>query len=151
MWIFYISLALLILLTGYFFVFPLHKKRPVLIRSGGLIVYVVMFALFFYEFLGIWILIPATIITLFIILLKPWFVYGVKRDMIFEALQKASIATRATTEKFTYGYIIDSNMRVRPYELMGLVGIILFGVGKKSKKARLTAVVFRKFIQNYFV
>lgn len=152
MLIFYTALGLLVLLTAYFFVLPLSKKRPVLIKHGGLVAYGAVFAMALYplsELLPIVIIIAIAILSLF--LFKPWFVYGVNEAMITDALGKAASATRAPLEKTNGNYIIDNSLRVRIHGFGGKVNIISFKKGGESKKAKLTVVVFKKFIQNYFV
>lgn len=152
MWIFYTALSLLVLLTAYFFVLPLSKKRPVLIKHGGLVAYGAVFAMALYrlpELLPLVILIAIAI--LFLLLFKPWFVYGVTEAMITDALGKAASATRAPLGKTDENYRIDNSLRVRIRGFWGKVNIISFSKGGESKKAKLTVVVFKKFIQNYFV
>lgn len=153
MWTLYnTALSLLVLVTVYFFILPLSKKRPVLIKHGGLVVYVMVFITVFYrlsEFLPFVILIAIAIP--FLLLFKPWLVYGVTETMITDALGKAASATRAPLEKTDGSYIIDKNLRVRTRGFFGKVNIISFKKVGESKKAKLTMVVFKKFIQNYFI
>lgn len=152
MWIFYTALSLLVLFTAYFFVLPLSKKRPVLIKHGGLVAYGVVFAIVLYP---AWESRPlVTVFALaivFLLLFRPWFVYGVTEAMITDALAKAASATRAPFEKIDEDYRIDNNLRVRIFGIGGKVNIISFKQGGESKKPKLTVVVFKKFIQNYFV
>lgn len=152
MWIFYTALSLLVLLTAYFFVLPLSKKRPVLIQHRGLVMYGAVIAVVLYrlpEFLPFVILIAIAIP--FLLLLKPWLVYGVTEVMIIDALAKAASATRAPLAKTNENYRIDNRLRVRIRSFGVKVNIISFKKGGESKKAKLTVVVFKKFILNYFV
>jgi len=113
MWIFYTTLVLFTLLTGYFFVFPLYKKRPVLIKKGGFIVYSLSLVISSLPFLGIWTFIIAIAVLLLLYFLNPWFVYGVTDAMLFEALEKAALATRTPIEKLDNKYKIDGSMKIR--------------------------------------
>lgn len=152
MWSFYITLSLFILLTAYFFVFPLSKKRPVLIKHGGLVAYGLVLSAALYPLLETRILIGIIVIlVIFLLFFKLWFVYGVAEALIFDALEKAASATRAPIEKSNGIYQIDNGLRARLYHVIGKTYIISFKEGDESKKAKLTVVVFKKFIQNYFV
>jgi hypothetical protein len=151
MWVFYTTLVIFILLTGYFFTFPLYKKRPVLIKKGGLIVYSLSLVTALFPFLGIWNFIIVIAVILILYFLNPWFVYGVTDAMLFEALEKAALATRAPFEKLDNKYKIDDSMEIRPLNLAGKTSLILFKNTSDSKRAKLTVVVFKKFIQNYFI
>lgn len=152
MWIFYTALSLLVLLTAYFFVFPLSKKRPVLIKHCGLATYSIVLIAALYPILDVWLLVGIIVaIIIFLLFFKLWFVYGVTEAMIFEALEKAASATRAPIEKLNGVYRIDKSLKIRPYNIIGKTYLISFRKKDESKKAKLTAVVFKKFIQNYFV
>ena len=151
MWVFYTTLVLFTLLTGYFFAFPLYKKRPVLIKKGGFIIYSLSLVIALFPFLGIWTFIIAIAVLLLLYFLNPWFVYGVTGAMLFEALGKAALATRAPIEKLDNKYKIDGSMEVRSFNLAGKTSLISFKKTSDSKRAKLTVVVFKKFIQNYFI
>lgn len=152
MWIFYTALSLFILFTAYFFVLPLSKKRPVLIKQNGLVVYCAVLAAALYSFSGTMpFLITIAIIAFFVFIFKTWFVYGVTDIMISDALSRAASATRASIENNDGSYKIDNNLRMRIHKIMGKINIVSFKKGGESKKSRLTVVVFKKFIQNYFV
>lgn len=151
MWIFYTALVLFILLTGYLFAFPLYKKRPVLIRREGLIMYVFVLSMAIFQFFGAWVITIAMVIILFLYFLKPWFVYGITDTMISAALEKASLITRTPIERLVNRYKIDGSMEVKPFNFAGKINFISFRINDDSKKAKLTKVVFKKFIQNYFI
>jgi len=151
MWIFYTTLVLFTLLTGYFFAFPLYKKRPVLIKKTGFIIYLLSLVTASFPFLGTWTFIIAPVLLLLLFFLNPWFVYGVTGAMLFEALEKAALATRAPIEKLDIKYKIDGSIKVSLINLAGKTNLILFKRTSDSKKAKLTVVVFKKFIQNYFI
>lgn len=152
MWIFYTALSLFILFTAYFFIFPLSKKRPVLIMHWGLVAYGVVLAMALYSLLELRIfgvvMAPVVILLLF---LRLWFVYGITGTMISDALEKAASATRAPIEKASESYKIDNSLRVLVHQILGKIYVVSFKKGGESKKANLTKVVFKKFIQNYFV
>jgi len=152
MWIFYTALSLFILLTAYFFVFPLSKKRPVLIRQNGLVAYCAILAATLYPFPSTMpFLITIAVIAFFVFVFKTWFVYGVTEAMISDALSKAASATRTSIENNDRSYKIDNSWQIGIHKIMGKINIVSFKKGGESKKAKLTAVVFKKFIQNYFV
>ena len=151
MWIFYTTLVLFTLLTGYFFAFPLYKKRPVLIKKGGFIIYSLSLVMASFPFLGIWTFIIAIAVLLLLYFLNPWFIYGVTGAMLFEALGKAALATRAPIEKLDNKYKIDGSMEIRPFNLAGKISFVSFKKTSDSKRAKLTVAVFKKFIQNYFI
>ena len=71
--------------------------------------------------------------------------------MISEALSKAASATRVPIENNDGSYKIDNSLRIRIHKIVGKINIVNFKKGGESKKAKLTTVVFKKFIQNYFV
>ena len=151
MWVFYATLVLFTLLTGYFFALPLSKKRPVLIKKGGLIIYSLSLVTASFPFLRIWTFIIAIAVLLFLYFLNPWFVYGVTGAMLFEALEKGALATRAAIEKLDNKYKIDGSMEIRPFNLAGKINLVSFKKTSDSKRAKLTVMVFKKFIQNYFI
>ena len=152
MWIFYTASSLFILFTAYFFVLPLSKKRPVLIKHGGLIVYGAVLVTALYPLLETQLLfIVIAVVVIFLLFFRLWFVYGVTEPMISDALGKAASATRASIEKLSRSYKIDNSLKVRLSNPIGRIHLISFKKGGESKKAKLTAVVFKKFIQNYFV
>jgi len=151
MWIFYIALSLFILFTAYFFILPLSKKRPILIKHGGLVAFGVILVAALYPLLESRPFVVIITIVIFLLSFRLWFVYGVTKSMIYEALEKAASATRAPIEKLNGGYKIDNSLNVRLRNPVGRIHIISFKKGGESKKAKLTVVVFKKFIQNYFV
>lgn len=152
MWIFYTALSLFILFTAYFFVLPLSKKRPVLIKQNGLIAYCAILAAALYSLPSTMLfLITIAAIAFFVFVFKTWFVYGVTEIMISDALSKAASITRAPIENNEGSYKIDNSLRIRIHKIMEKINMVSFRKGGESKKAKLTTVVFKKFIQNYFV
>ena len=152
MWISYTALSLFILFTAYFFALPLSKKRPVLIKQNGIIAYCAVLAVALYSFPNSTpFLITIAVIAFFSFIFKIWFVYGVTEIMISEALSKAASATRVPIENNDGSYKIDNSLRIRINKIVGKINIVNFKKGGESKKAKLTTVVFKKFIQNYFV
>ena len=71
--------------------------------------------------------------------------------MLFEALEKAALATRAPIEKLDNKYKIDGSMEIRLFNFAGKTSLVSFKKTSDSKRAKLTVVVFKKFIQNYFI
>lgn len=152
MWLLYVALSWFFLLTAYFFVLPLSKKRPVLIKYKGLIAYVsvVVIALFWITELRPLIILCAVVI-LFLAVSKPWFVYGITQAMITDALAKAASLTRSTLERTDKNYCINGSLQVSIRYSLGKINIISFKEAGESKKARITMEVLRKFIHNYFI
>lgn len=151
MWIFYASVILIVLFTSYYFGIPLYKKRPVLIKAGGLFGYFFVLAIALLQFLGMWTLIMGVLVILFLYFLKPWFIYGITSAMLSEALGKAALATRASIEKLGNKYKIDGSMEVSWFNLTEKISLVSYKKISNSKKTKLTIVVFKKFIQNYFI
>ncbi len=151
MWVFYTTLVIFTLLTGYFFAFPLYKKRPVLIKNVGLIIYLLSLVMASFPFLGVWSFVIAIAALICLPFFNLWFVYGVTGAMLFEALERAALATRAPIEKSGNKYTIDCSLDIRSFNLEGKTIVVSFKTTSDSKKAKLTAVVFNKFIQNYFI
>ena len=152
MWIFYTALSLLILFTAYFFALPLSKKRPVLIRHGGLIAYYTVLVAGLQPFLSTMpFLIMIATVFFFTLIFKAWFIYGVTEIKISEALSKAASATRTSIENNERSCKIDSSLQIRTHKIVGKINILSFRKGGESKKAKLTVAVFKKFIQNYFI
>ena len=152
MWIFYTALSLFILLTAYFFVLPLSKKRPVLIKQNGLVAYCVVLAATLYQLPNTMpFLVTIVVIAVLAFISKTWFVYGITKVMISDALSKAALATRSSIENNGRNYKIDNSLRIHIRKIARKINLVTFKKGGESKKAKLTAVVFKKFIQNYFV
>ncbi len=148
---FYTTVVSFIVLTAYFFVFPLYKKRPVLIKERGLFIYLFVLVIGALRFFETWTLGIVVLIMVFLYLLKPWFVYGVTNLMLSEACEKAAIATRAPIAKLRSGYKIDNSMKIKQYNLAKRIIFMSFRAMTESKKAKLTKAVLKKFIQNYFI
>lgn len=152
MLIFDTALGLFILFTVYFFIFPLSKKRPVLIMHWGLVLYSIVLVMALYPLLQLEIFgIVAALFMILLLFFRLWFVYGITGTMISDALEKAALATRAPIEKTSENYKIDNNLKVILHQIFGKVYVVSFKKVGESKKANLTKVVFKKFMQNYFV
>jgi hypothetical protein len=132
-------------------ILSLSKKRPVLIRHWGLVAFGVVLVAALYPLLESRSFVVVVPIVIFPLFFRLWFVYGLTEPMISEALGKAASATRAPIEKLNGGYKIDNSLNVRLHNPVGRIHVISFKKGGESKKAKLTAVVFKKFMQNYFV
>ena len=123
-----------------------------MIRHGGFVAYGIVVVIALYPLVEIqFFFIVIMVVVIFLSFFKLWFVYGVTKTMISDALVKATSATRSLVEKLDGDYEIDNNLRVRILNIIGKICIISFKKGGESKKAKLTVVVFKKFIQNYFV
>ena len=152
MWTSLIVFSLIILLTAYFFVLPLSKKRPVLVRSKGLTMYIVLLATLSYVY--VWESIPGILVVASITTFlthSSWLVYGVTEEKIVKALEKAAQATRATVSKQNRSHIICDSASVRILIISKRLNLIIFKQKGKSKKISLTKDVMKKFIQNYFI
>lgn len=82
---------------------------------------------------------------------KSWIVYGVSLENVASALDKAILATRASSVKSGNGCEIDNNMTVKIKNLGMKICFIQYKSNSYSKKSELTKEIFRKFIQNYFI
>lgn len=146
-----IAIIFLLLLTGYFIILPLSKKRPVLIKNIGIPLFIItifgIVALLFHIFI-LWI---GIVIALYFYFIRLWIVFGVTKEKLVEALQKATVMTRASFEPDDKVYLIDSSMKIRISSFGQKTDLISFKKGKDSKRANLAKEVFRKFIQNYFL
>lgn len=146
-----ILLILLILLLVHLLILPLSQRRPIFIKG-------LEGALFFAVFFAVIAVIIHPIIYIFVIAIsvfvyytKLWIVYGVSRESIRMALDKAISATRSTSVKIGNEYRIDNSMLIKIDSLGSKVCYIQYKTGVFSKKSELTKEVFRKFIQNYFI
>ncbi|OGM32435.1 hypothetical protein A3D00_05645 [Candidatus Woesebacteria bacterium RIFCSPHIGHO2_02_FULL_38_9] len=146
-----ITTILLLLLIGYFAILPLSKKRPVLIKNIGVPLFTLTIfgiaALLSYLFI-FWIGVSIALCLYFMCL---WIVFGVTKDKLAEALQKATVMTRASFEIDGKIYLIDGSMRIGISNLGKKTNFIYFRNKNGSKRANLAKEVFRKFIQNYFL
>ena len=113
--------------------------------------YFFVFLMTLFSSVELWTYTVGIVVVLFLYLLKPWFVYGVTRVMLSQALEKAALAIRAPIEKLADGYTIDGSMGVRQHHLAKKITLMSFRATSESKKAKLTRVVFKKFVQNYFI
>lgn len=147
----YILLVLLIILTLHLVILPLTKKRPVFIKGiEGALLLAFLFAIpaaFIHPVLYV---IPIAIGFL-IYYTKSWIVYGVSLENISSALERAILATRATSNKLSNGCEIDNNMTVKLTNIGMRICYIQYKSKAFSKKSELTKEIFRKFIQNYFI
>lgn len=143
--------VLLILLIAHLLILPLSKKRPVFIKGfeGSFLVaiFLAVIAAFIHPILYIF----AIIIGMLIYYTESWLVYGIQAENINNALEKATLASRATSAKVTNGYMIDDNMLVSIKSMGGRVCFIRYNSKAYSKKSELTKDIFRKFMQNYFI
>lgn len=70
--------------------------------------------------------------------------------MLYEALEKASLATRSTIENLSRKYIIDNNTEVKSICFASKIRLVSFGIGSGSKKSKLTKLVFKKIYSELF-
>ena len=71
--------------------------------------------------------------------------------MIFDAIDKAASITRTTIEKSDNMCKIDNEASLNLACSAGKINLVLLKKITYSKKAKLMIVVFKKFIQNYFI
>lgn len=146
-----IAITLFVLLSGYFVILPLSKKRPVLIKNIGIPLFIVtifgIVALLSHIFI-LWI---GVVIALYFYFIQSWIVFGVTKEKLVEALQRATVMTRANFEMDGKVYLIDGSMKIGISNLGQKTDFISFKSKKDSKRANLAKEVFRKFIQNYFL
>lgn len=143
--------VLLILLLAHLFVLPLSKRRPIFIKgfegSFFLFICIAVIAAIIHPLLYV----LAIAVGLYIYYTKSWIVYGVSVENISNALDKAVLATRATSVKVNNGCEVDNSMLIRFNNLGMRVCYIRYKSKTYSKKSELTKEIFRKFILNYFI
>ena len=152
MWINIFISGFFVLLTAYFFVLPLSKKRPVLIRSKGLVLYTLLLIGLLYMY--VWASVPAALFLLLTVIFfacNSWLVCGVTEEQIFGALEKAASATRSSLDKDQKVYTVCDSVQIHVLTLFKRINLIFFRQKNISKKAKITKVVMKKFIQNYYI
>jgi hypothetical protein len=146
----YSLLFVLALLLSFFVVLPATKKRPVFIREIGCTLLVTI-AFSMTAVITPLLYLVAVLAGLMLYLSKPWIIYGISREEVDSALERAAMATRTSYEKTGYGYKLNDDIIIKTVDFGGRFHLIRFKEPKGSKKAKLTKNVSRKFIQNYFV
>jgi len=144
-------LVLLILLVAHLLILPLSKKRPVFIKGFEGSFFIFVFLAIIAAIIHPIIYIFAIVIGIFIYCTESWIIYGVSKENIGNALDKAVLASRTTSIKIANGYEVDGNMLVKINSLSLRVCYIQYKSKAGSKKAELTKDIFRKFIQNYYI
>lgn len=147
----YLLLFVLVLLIAYFVGLPVSKKRPVFIRERGCAILLSTPVALLGAFVNPLVYLIAIVAGLLLYLTKPWVVYGISREQIDSAIERASLATRTPCLKADYGYKLNNDILIKIAGFGARLHIVRFKVPKGSKKAKLTKNVTRKFIQNYFV
>lgn len=146
----YLLLFVLVLLVVYFVELPISKKRPVFIRERGCAILLsTLVALG--AIVNPLVYLIAILAGLLLYFAKPWVVYGVSRDQINDAIERAALATRTPCLTTSSGYKLDDNTLVKIAGFGNRLHYVQFKEPKVSKKAKLTKNVSRKFIQNYFM
>ena len=146
-----ILLILLILLLAHLFILPISQRRPIFIKGfEGTFFFAVSIAVLA-AITHPLIYISAIAVPAFIYYTNSWIIYGVARDDIMIALDKALLATRATGVRTNYNYKIDNTMLIKINSLGLRLCYIQYKTYSYSKKSELTKETFRKFIQNYFI
>ncbi|MEI6222832.1 MAG: hypothetical protein WCP97_08785 [bacterium] len=146
-----IGSILITILLAYFVAFPLTKKRAVILRPINLTALLVALSIAVYAVTSYWIGVFVLVVGLVLFALKPWFVFGLTEEMITQALKKAAQATRATCEKSSNRTTLCASVTIRQHCFTTRTALLTFRKKEHSKKAQLTKVVFRKFMQNYFI
>lgn len=145
----YILLALLFLFITYFIGLPISKKRPVFIREIGCAVLPSMLIALGAP-VSPWFYFAAIIMGLLLYLAKPWIIQGISKEQITSAIERASQATRTPYLAANSSYKLDNSATINVSNFGGQIFVVRFINLKGSKKAKLTKIVTRKFIQNYF-
>lgn len=145
----YLLLIVLALLIGFFIGLPVSKKRPIFIRELGCSI-LLLVLLSLAAVVNSLLYLIAAAAGLLLYLARPWVIYGVSRDQINSALERAALATRTPCLKADYGYKLDNDILIKVGSFGKRFHILKFKSPRGSKKAKLTKNVSRKFIQNYF-
>lgn len=149
-WVAYGSLLILFLV---YVVWPLSKKRPVLLKGRGMTLVLVacastIFVLAWVNYHPIW------LAALLLILLQNgrlWIVGGISREDVISALERAANSTRSPLDVTSGTWVLSDQTKIRILRVLPGCICILFSTSSLSKKEALTRRVLGKFIQNYFV
>lgn len=147
----FVWVTLLILLIAHLIILPLSKKRPIFIKGfeGALFLSVLLAVISSMVHPMLYLL--AIVIGCIVYYTKSWIIYGISPDNVSGALERAILASRATSIKVIGGYQVDNSMLVRIYNLGLKICYIQYKSKTDSKKAELTKDIFRKFVQNYYI
>ena len=146
-----ILFAIFILITAHIIILPMSKRRPFFIEGLEGAIYLSTVLAVIATITHPFVYSIAVVAGVIFYLIKSWFVYGVSKENINNALNKAILATRASASPLQNGYEIDNTMKVLLTQFGTRVCYIQFKSKVNSKKSELTKEIFRKFIQNYFL
>ena len=147
-----IAVLFFVLISGYFIILPMYKKRPVLIKNIGLPLYaIIIFGIIGLTFSN-FVYIAGILIALFFYITKMWVVFGLSKEVVTETIQKAAALTRTALEQDGRNHLLDNrSMRIRIFSLSPRANLVSFKEISPSKRADLSKEVLRKFIQNYYL
>jgi len=149
--VFYVFLILIVLLVLHMFALPLKKKRPVILVGveNALFIGILIGAMLF--LVDPFYCLAGFILGVFMFYLSPWIIFGVSKDNIIRALQRAILASRSDSENSKNGYIVNNALRITIIDMSNKFHIVIFKNIAYSKKAILTKAIWKKFIQNFFI
>ena len=144
-------LFFLILTLVHVIVLPVAKKRPAIISGleGSILLF--FFLAFLSSFVNPYIYIICTLTVIVFFFSDTWIIYGVDKNKVLAAFQKASSATRSTNTILNEDIEINNTMILKVRNIHKKITYVKLRKHGVSKKTDLTIVVFRKFIQNYFI
>lgn len=147
----YFLTAVFILLFSHVVLLPIIKKRPVIIKGaeGALFLFSPTLAGSYLFFANLFLI--GLFIGLWLYFTKSWLIWGLSKDKVIAALERASQASRSSYVKEGPSYKVDNVTLVRVERVIVDNLIIASNNRKYSKKTQLTLDIFRKFLLNYFI
>lgn len=149
MWYYAIIIGFLIILSVYVYCLPLWYKRPIIITENQGAVFTFLLLLLFSPFsMGISVLV-ASLLGIAINLLKVWIIIGVSSSQTELAFTNALSASRTSYTKSNSVYTVDNGIDTEFFFTQFRIQCVHFPLIKQTKKSKLLAKIFRKFLMNY--
>ncbi|MFW5884776.1 MAG: hypothetical protein ACOCUF_00890 [Patescibacteria group bacterium] len=145
------GIVLFLFLIGYLIVFPLSKKRPILLKEKGFAFFAVSLILIIMSYSVLISIVLIVTVVVILLAIRSWLIFGIKKKFVFEALEKASLITRATCETTGNVIKVDKSMKVRTISFSRKMHICIFRIKNNRSKMKITRTVFKKFIMNNFI
>lgn len=150
-WLGVTAALITLLLLGYLVIWPLSKRRPVILTEKLLAGQLAALALT----VGLLASGPAGVVLLILAALYLWFhgwlIIGIKSEPVWEASLRSATATLLLGQRTGNEMNILNVSRTR-IRSVGAVHFVTFKLdSQKRKKAKLAKQVFRKFLQNYYL
>ena len=136
--------------STYYYFFFIRKKRPLVITPKPFTVIIgSIISLIGSTFLDASTTIGVVLILLIIVSLQDlWVVYGISQDTVKEALCRTCKITRTEFHTENNTFILKNSLKIKTLEISTNLIFYSFKNKEKSKHAKLTKKVFKKFILN---